>query len=64
MNLLYKSHAILLADPVIMPCTDFQLNVWWTLLSAPSDKDPQESGRDPLVPKAQTWNPTPEDHTE
>lgn len=22
---------------------DFQLNVWWTLLTAPSDKDPHES---------------------
>lgn len=35
---LQNSHALLLADPAIWPCMDFQL----TLLTAPSDKNPQE----------------------
>lgn len=53
---------LLLEDPVITPCMDFQFSVWWTLLNAPSDQDPSGSTCDSPVLKAGMGNTMLKEH--
>lgn len=59
---LYNSQELLLEDPLVTPCMDFQLSVWWTLPTALSDQDPSGSRCDSPVPKAGMWNTMPKEH--